>query len=101
MLQDEEVSLYLQDKKTVNIMILRMYAVQLPGSGKVVASTQRNFDTDKMVLPLIGSVNGNAGQSQFEYQGLALNTGPVRVKHTLAQINTAIATGSAYALVAP
>jgi len=82
-------------------MILRMFALQLPGSGKLVASVARNFDTQWMDLPLIGSVSGNAAQSQFDYNGGGQgNVGPVRVKNTVAAINTAIATGSAYALVA-
>jgi len=81
-------------------MILRMWAVQLPGSGKTVASVSRNFDTDRMNLPLMASVSGNAGQTQFPYQDLNGVAGPARVKNAIANINTAIATGSAYASVA-
>jgi len=80
-------------------MILRMWALQLPGSGKAVSSVATNFDTDKMDIPLIASVSGNAAQSQFGYELQSGVSGPVRVKNTVANINTAIATGSAYALV--
>jgi hypothetical protein len=77
-----------------------MWALQLPGSGKAVSSVARNFDTDKMDLPLLASVSGNAGQTGFGYELQSGITGPVRVKNTVANINTAIATGSAYSLVA-
>ena len=81
--------------------ILKMWAVQLPGSGKAVASVSTLFDTSYIALSTIASVSGNAAQSGFNYNfSQNGNMVPVRVKNTLAKINSAIASGAAYVVVA-